>query len=88
MNATEELSALRGAVAVFLDRWKKSGGKTTHYTCQHCRREIETRQPKPGDQAWDSMTRCTECGELNFVVVYPDGTTRVVVSSPPGRDEA
>jgi hypothetical protein len=80
MTATD-LESLRQKDAAYLERWRRSGGETTKYTCRHCRHKIVTPKPAMEDVAskgyWDSLKTCTGCGGLNFVLVYPDGTTVV-----------
>lgn len=76
-----KLTKLRRYTKVFHQKWRDAGGKITTYECGHCHGDIETRQPKPGDVSekgyWDSLQTCIGCGELNFVFVWPDGTTSV-----------
>ena len=72
-----ELEKLRTEDARFNERWKKRGGLLTAYLCDHCKELIETRQPADRDVGsqgcWSSIKTCTNCGELNFVRVYPTG---------------
>jgi len=67
----------------YLDRWKSNGGKTTFYTCNHCKQQIETRQPTKdlvsSKGYWDSVTSCSKCDGLNFVKVYPSGKTKSIL---------
>lgn len=64
----------------YLKNWKAKGNKTTFYTCSHCNGKIETSQPTKdlvGSRGyWDSTMSCPKCNGINFVLVYPDGTTR------------
>ena len=73
------ISNLRVATADINSRWKARGKKLTSYDCQHCWESIVVRQPDPDDVGdkgcWDSLTLCTQCGGLNFVLTYPDGRT-------------
>lgn len=62
--------------------WKLNGGKTTNYTCPHCSKKIEVRQPEKDDVgkkgSWDSARTCIECGKVSFVVVHTDGRTQAI----------
>jgi len=73
--------SLKKRAIMLLEKWKKIGGKTTFYTCKHCSKKIETRIPTvdlcSNKGYWDNATTCLECGELNFICVYPSGRTRV-----------
>jgi len=76
----KELKKLNEANKTYMDRWLKDGNKVTTYTCQHCKKMIPTRQPKKNmvnkeKGFWDSAIICIECGNINFVRVYPSGKT-------------
>ena len=69
-----KIDAMHGA-------WIEMGHKLTSYQCPHCRRMVQTRQPKKSMVSekgyWDSARICLNCGELAFVCVYPSGKTSV-----------
>lgn len=77
-----ELKKLQKSVAKTHANAKKSGRPFTEYECPHCKQQIETPQPlmnAVGTKGhWDSMKTCTNCGQFNFVRVWPDGRTEVV----------
>ena len=61
-------------------KWEEAGNKMTTYFCNHCKKQISTKQPNKkmtgSEGYWDSVTICLECGKLNFVIVYPNGKTK------------
>lgn len=77
------LKALREAVDVCNKKWRELGHEMSAYTCNHCDKEIPTRRPDESMVTskgfWDSCPTCTNCGECNFVKVFPNGSTQ---SSP------
>lgn len=76
-----DLKDLRKRAAQFNRSWQRKGGLLTEYTCQGCRKKVPMRRPRAKDVGekgyWDSLTTCTHCGQLNFVVVWPTGRTEV-----------
>lgn len=77
----DPLAALREQLAVFLQRWKDRGGRVTSWECRACGSSNDTRRPPTKHVVqtkgyWDSVMRCCWCGELSFVKVWPNGTTK------------
>lgn len=62
-------------------RWVLGGKKLTRYICPHCGNSVETPRPRKIDVSskgyWDSAKTCVECGEVNFLKVWPDGKTSI-----------
>lgn len=85
----EQLEELREKAAEFNRAWVARGRKLTAWTCPDCTARIEVRRPRRvdvGDKGfWDSLTTCTSCGRILFVVTFPDGTTTVQRTRPAGR---
>ncbi len=65
----------------FHKRVVASGNKLTTYVCPHCKKTLNTLQPRKNECVskgfWDSLKRCYECDQPSFVTVYPDGKTEV-----------
>jgi len=75
----KELTKLRNDTKKRNLDWLKEGNKNTFYKCEHCLNLIETIQPQKkmvtSKGFWDSAMVCINCGEINFVRVYPSGKT-------------
>lgn len=59
------------------EAWENAGNKITYYTCPSCKDEIPVKQPNDG-RIWDSARECLGCGNISFVVVRPNGKTKVL----------
>ena len=75
----KKLEKLRDQVKVFHDKWVSRGGQLTKYKCNHCSQLIDINQPTKkqlgGRKCGGSAMICTNCGDVNFVLTYPDGKT-------------
>lgn len=64
-----------------LQKWKKKGHATTHYTCPHCKGQVEVRKPDPNmvppaKGFWQSIKECYICHGLAIVRTWPTGQTQ------------
>ncbi len=77
--AKKDVKELQKTMHEYHQKILKNGGALTYYFCHHCAEMIPTVQPTEdlvtGKGYWDSVTTCTNCGDMNFVAVYPDGRT-------------
>jgi hypothetical protein len=73
MNKLEEIA--KG----HLNRWTEKGHETTHYTCPHCRGQVEIRKPEPNMVPprgfWQKVKECYICHGLTIVKTWPSGNT-------------
>ena len=62
-----------------LSRWKDKGNETTHYSCPHCRGQVEVRRPAPNmvppKGYWQKIKECYSCHGLCIVRTWPSGKT-------------
>lgn len=79
---TLTLEDIAASAKQHVESWKQSGKKTTHYNCPYCKSTIEVCQPGRGDVSskgyWDTAKICIECGEVSFLVTWPNGKTKAV----------
>ena len=76
-DANRVLKNLRLIASDFQSRCRASGKPMSTYDCQHCFQPNKVRTPDAdavGKRGCvGGLTMCSECGELNYVVAYPDG---------------
>lgn len=82
-KSTRALAKLRRDAAAYHEKWRAGGGLLTAYKCPSCGEKEPTPRPKSkatvGSKGyWDSVMRCTGCGGLSFVKVWPSGRTQAV----------
>jgi hypothetical protein len=69
------------AVIEYMGRHVRDGKDLTVWQCPHCEKHNLTVQPTDdlvsAKGYWDSVTECVHCPAMSFVLVWPNGKTKV-----------